>query len=256
MVLASLEVQKFREFEVIIADDGSPEAIRKELREIISKSSLDIHHVRHEDIGWRKNIILNKAVMASQGDYLVFIDGDCILHPYCLQEHHNHKEPGWVIAGRRIYLSERISAHLNPDMIRRGDLWGKDQLRILAEGLIKRSSHTENAIYIKSPAIRRLINKKDKGILGSHFSLYREDFLSVNGFDERYLAPGAGEDSDLEIRLRKNGLKIKTLKHIAIQYHVYHKKLPQDKKNLEILNRNREQGITYTPYGINKKQSG
>jgi len=210
-------------------------------------------HVFHEDRGWRKNIILNKAVAASRADYLVFIDGDCILHPHCLMEHKKHKALNCVIAGRRVYLSEKISANLDQEMVRRGRLWGKHLLQILIEGLRDKSRHAENAIYIRSPLLRRLLNKKEKGILGSHFSLHKEDILSVNGFDERYLAPGAGEDTDLSVRLRNRGVKIRTLKHIAIQYHLYHKKLPQEKKNLGILEQTRKEGLVYTPYGIQKE---
>lgn len=255
LVLASLEVQLFKAFEVIIADDGSSEAVIRELDDIIQNSPLDIRHVYHEDKGWRKNMILNKAVMASHGEYLVFIDGDCLLHPSCLLEHNLHKASGWVIAGRRVYLSEQISASLDPEKVRRGVLWGKYQWRILREGLVKRTQHAENAIYIKSLCLRKMINNKDKHLLGSHFSLFKEDILAVNGFDERYLAPGAGEDTDLEIRLRKHGVKMKGLKHIAIQYHLYHQKLTRGSRNREILEHTRKSGISYTPFGINKGAS-
>jgi len=255
MVLASLELQKFKKFEVIISDDGSSDEIKRELIDIISKSSLDISHVWHEDKGWRKNIALNKAIQASKSNYLLFIDGDCILHPFCLLEHYNHKDPGYVIAGRRVNLSAKITESLNPEKIIKGDLWRRYRIRIFMGGLIKKTRHFENAIYIKSPIFRKTINKKDKGILGSHFSLYKDDILSVNGFDERYLTPAAGEDSDLEFRLRRNGIRIRTLKHIAIQYHLYHPVLFRDKKNLEILRQTIKDGVIYTPYGINKDQT-
>jgi glycosyltransferase involved in cell wall biosynthesis len=255
LILASLEVQRYKDFEVVIADDGSSEAVIRELEEIVSRSPLEIIVVHHEDMGWRKNIILNKAVMASRGNYLVFIDGDCLLHPCCLLEHNHHKAAGWVIAGRRVYLSEKLSTLLNPERIRRGDLWGKYQLRLLLEGILNRTRHAENAIYVKSPLLRRMINRKDKHILGSHFSLFKEDMLAINGFDERYLAPGAGEDTDIEVRLRRNGVNIRSLKHIAIQYHLYHKKLVRDQKNREILEQTKKSGISFTPYGIKKAET-
>lgn len=256
MVLASLELQHFEKFEVIISDDGSSDEIKKEIQGIISNSSLDIHHVWHEDKGWRKNVVLNKAVLLSKTNYLVFIDGDCILHPYCLLEHYNSREPGRIIAGRRVNLSAKITTNLNPEKIKKGYLWGKYRIRIIWDGLLNETRHSENAIYVKSPVIRKRINKKDKGVLGSHFSIHKEDIISVNGFDERYLAPAVGEDSDLEFRLRLNGIKIKTLKHIAIQYHLYHKTLKRDKKNRKILDQTKKDGVAYTPFGINKVKIG
>jgi hypothetical protein len=100
-----------------------------------------------------------------------------------------------------------------------------------------------------------MINRKDKHVLGSHFSLFKKDLLAVNGFDERYLAPGAGEDTDLEVRLREWGVKIRSLKHIAIQYHLYHEKLVRDQKNREMLEHTKKSGVSYTPYGIKKAQA-
>ncbi|MGW8317167.1 MAG: glycosyltransferase [Bacteroidales bacterium] len=256
MLLASLDLQKFRDFEVIIADDGSSDRVVGELDQIISKSKLDIRHIWHEDRGWRKNIILNKAVLACRSDYLVFIDGDCILHPLCLLEHFHHREPGWAIAGRRVNLSKAITESLNVEKVKRGDLWGRLWIRILLEGMIKKTGHPENAIYFKSSFIRKRINQKDKGIMGSHHSLYKKDLILVNGFDERYTTPAAGEDTDLEFRIRRNGVRIKTLKHIAIQYHLYHKPLIRDKRSLELLGENMKSGLIRTPFGIRKEFTG
>lgn len=252
LVIASLEVQTFKAFEVIIADDGSSDEIVKIVQSIISSSSLDIKHIWHEDKGWRKNRILNKAILSSNTDYLVFIDGDCILHPEFMEEHYDHREKNYVIAGRRVNLSKKISENLTPEKISKGYLWGRYRLWILVEGLIKKNTHFENSFYFKNPLIRRFINKKDKGILGAHFSIYKDDIVAVNGFDERYLAPAVGEDTDLEYRLRQNGMKIKTLKHIAIQYHIYHRKLFRDERNQKIFEETKRKGLAYTPYGLSQ----
>lgn len=252
LILPSLELQTCPSFEVILADDGSSEEMVGEIQEMIRNSSLNIRHIWHEDRGWRKNIILNKAVVESRSDYLVFIDGDCILHPRCLEEHFHHKKKKWIIAGRRVNLSPGFSAGLTPERIRNGILWGWSLPALVWKNRKHENAHLENAFYFRNSFLRSRINKKDKGVLGSHFSLFREDLLAVNGFDERFLSPAVGEDTDLELRLRRNGMKVRTLKHIAIQYHLYHKKLPREKRNLGILEENNRKGITHTPYGIVK----
>lgn len=108
LILASLEAQTFSDFEVVISDDGSSDKVCRELEDIIRKSDFPIKHVWHEDKGWRKNMILNKSITASRGDYLVFIDGDCILHPRCLEEHFNARRKNRIIAGRRVNLSPSL----------------------------------------------------------------------------------------------------------------------------------------------------
>ncbi|HEC43243.1 MAG TPA: glycosyltransferase [Bacteroides sp.] len=252
LILASLELQSFSDFEVIIADDGSSGKVTAELEDIIQSNKINIRHVWHEDDGWRKNIILNKAIVASRSDYLVFIDGDCILHQRCLEEHYSHRMEKWIIAGRRVNLSPRLSDEITPSKITKGRLWGSYMLRMAWDSLRNKNIHSENAIYLRSPFLRSRINRKDKGVLGSHFSLYKKDIMEVNGFDERFLHPAVGEDTDLEFRLRRNGMKVQTLKHIAIQYHLYHAILPREESNLRIMEENNMQEVTYTPYGIRK----
>jgi glycosyltransferase involved in cell wall biosynthesis len=252
LILSSLEIQTLKGFEVIIADDGSSEDVRAEVEQIIESSPLNIRHTWHEDRGWRKNIILNKAITESSSDYLVFIDGDCILHPRCLEEHFQHKSKGWIIAGRRVNLPPGFSASLTPREVSNGKLWGYGLPGLIWSSRKHKEIHIENAFYIRSHYLRSRINRKDKGVLGSHFSLYKKDIMEVNGFDERFLHPAVGEDTDLELRLRRNGMKVKTLKHIAIQYHLYHTTLPREESNLRIMEENNIQGVTYTPYGIRK----
>ena len=253
LTLASLEVQSFSNFEVIIADDGSSDEITGQLEDIIHSGVLNIRHVWHEDSGWRKNIILNKAILENRSDYIMFIDGDCILHPRCLEEHFAHRQRGWIIAGRRVNLSGSLSAGLDPRRVKAGSLQGVFMFRMAWDSIFQKNIFFENSVYIRNSFLRSRLNKKDKGVLGSHFSLYKDDLLAVNGFDERFLQPAVGEDTDLELRLRRNGMKVRTLKHIAIQYHLYHAKLPREESNLRIMEENNTGNITYTPFGIRRQ---
>jgi GT2 family glycosyltransferase len=73
--------------------------------------------------------------------------------------------------------------------------------------------------------LQHLFSKSNSSIVGCNFSLYRDDLLAINGFDEAYHSPGIGEDSDLELRLRNNGVRMKSNKLVAIQYHLYHPRM-------------------------------
>src|SRR5262249_35537282 len=86
-IFASLENQTFRDFEVVIADDGSGPEIADVVRRTQARFRQPVRHVWHEDQGFRKTIIVNQAVTMTSAPYLVFIDGDCILHHRFLERH-------------------------------------------------------------------------------------------------------------------------------------------------------------------------
>lgn len=252
LVLAGFDHQSRKNFEIIIADDGSADAVVNEIQQIISASGMRIKHVWHPDNGWRKNIILNKAVLAATTEYLIFTDGDCIPHRHFIEEHMLAKEQNQVLTGRRVLLSRRVSEFLSPHRVRQGYLECWLLPWMVIERISGKGQFVENAIYIRWAWIRRKINKKDRGLLGSNFSLYKKDLLAVNGFDERYLSPYVGEDTDLEYRLRLNGCRFRHLKHLAIQYHHYHPRMEFGTSNYSILEDNKKRNTGYTPFGIVK----
>ena len=80
LCLLSLAEQSVRPHEVMVADDGSSSETRDMVREMQQtlQQVFPIKHIWHEDIGFRKPKILNETVRQCTGDYLVFIDGDCM----------------------------------------------------------------------------------------------------------------------------------------------------------------------------------
>jgi glycosyltransferase involved in cell wall biosynthesis len=254
LVLAGLERQSFKEFEAIIADDGSKQEVVDEIKQIIETTKLNLIHIWHEDLGWRKNIALNNAIIKSRSEYLVFIDGDCIPHKHFIKEHYLSRQEGVVLAGRRVNLSKRISRILKPSFVRSGYLENLFIPLIIIERLLGKGSYIEYALYIKSKWLRKKINNKDRGILGSNFSLHKQDILAINGFDERYNAPYLGEDTELEYRLRLNGLSVRTVKYLAIQFHIYHERLVNTKQNETIFDDTKKNNYIYIPYGIKKQK--
>ncbi|NJK94468.1 MAG: hypothetical protein HC905_05630 [Bacteroidales bacterium] len=66
------------------------------------------------------------------------------------------------------------------------------------------------------------------------------------------MAPAWGEDTDIDYRFGLIGIKNQSLKHIAIQYHTYHKTLDRVSGNAEIYQKTVDEKIWYTPFGINQ----
>jgi glycosyltransferase involved in cell wall biosynthesis len=252
LIFAALEKQTFRDFEIIIADDGSSETNTAELEEMIAGTAYSLRHLWQEDKGFRKNRILNRAIASSASDYLVFIDGDCIPHPEFMKEHAAGREDNVALTGRRVNLSKELSGILTEKNISEG-YPEKLLLRIFADSITGGSKDAEKGLYVRNRFLRRFLNKKERGILGCNFSAARKDLLEVNGFDERYIAPSVGEDSDIEFRLRLNGVKIKPVNNAAVQYHLYHELQPRPQKNIDLFNEVKREGKAFTDYGLVKK---
>lgn len=255
LTLESLKTQTEKDFEVIIADDGSNAEFVSKLNEIISKSPLKVKHIWHEDKGWRKEIVMNKAIVASESDYIIFIDGDCIPHRRFIEEHLRFAKEGKVVCGRRVMLTKEVTDSLTPELISSGRMHKHVWPRILWAGLTKKINHAEEVIRLTNTLLRRLfLADRRKGLLGCNFSLYKKDILSVNGFDERFSHPAVGEDTDLEARLSRKGISCKVERQIATVYHKWHLLNHAGRENnIAIFNENNENNVAWTPYGIIKE---
>ena len=161
------------------------------------------------------------------------------------------KSKNICLTGRRVNLSPKFTEKLTTQNIRKGYLEKKLSFMIF-DGLFGKSNYVEKGFYIKNKLLRKAFNKKQRGLLGCNFSLFKEDMLSINGFDERYEAPSIGEDSDVQYRLELNGVKINSLNNIAIQYHLYHQLQPRLQKNLDLFNSIKKQKTSFSPFGIKK----
>lgn len=253
LVLAGLEIQTEKEFEVIVSDDGSNAAFVTALEEVITRSPLRIIHNWHEDTGFRKNKILNSSVMLATAPYLIFLDGDCIPHPEFVKEHLLNAASDACLAGRRVDLSQRLTDSLTANKIKNGFLQSIGFTgKMLSDFFAAKLFNFKYGIYLKNPLLRRFFNRKEKGLLGANFSIYKAALLAINGFDERYHLPTFGEDSDVEFRLRLNGVKIKTVLNMAVAYHCWHKLLPRPEESKKLYEQVVKDGVAFTPYGIQK----
>lgn len=224
-IIKSLENQ-VDNFEVIIADDGSRDEHVEQLGFIINASPLSIKHVWQKDDGFRKTRALNKAVKQTNSPYLIFIDGDCIPQQHFVTDHLANKQLNTIINGRRVDMAteykERLYKSSEPEVF-----FLRNRLSILTKYLMGNGRNIEKGIRITNKALFSHLNNKKKGIVGCNFSLHKEDFIAVNGFDNRYNIPCVGEDTDIEYRLTQIGRQVKNVFHQAIVLHIIHPELPR-----------------------------
>jgi len=251
LVLAGIKIQTEQNIEIIIADDGSCPLVIDQLNNLILNFPIRVKHIWQEDKGFRKNKILNKAILASESNYLIFIDGDCVPHSNFIEDHLTIAKKNFVLTGRRVNLSGKITNQLTEQKIQERFL-EKQFYKIILDGIFGKSTDVEKGIFIQNKLLLNLLNKKTRGLLGCNFSLYKEDILSINGFDERYEAPSIGEDTDIQFRLELIGKKIKSINHSAVQFHLYHKLQERPQKNLDLFEEVRQHKNHFTSFGIIK----
>lgn len=209
LVLLSVKAQSYRNLEVIIAEDDQSENIKQLIGQTLDSFPFPIKHVHHKDKGFRKNRILNKAVHASEGNHLVFIDGDCVLHNEFIKEHVKRAEPDVCLFGRRAMLTKKLTDKL---------INGKHLERLtLSSMFLTGTRHLEDALYL--PWIS---SSRNFGVKGCNFSLNRDLLYKINGFDEDFEKPFGGEDTDIERRLRLINARFVCTKFKTIQYHLFH----------------------------------
>lgn len=223
LCLLSLAKQSVLPHEVLIADDGSgPETqnmvktLQHDLTEVFP-----IKHVWHEDDGFRKPRILNETVRQASGDYLIFIDGDCIAHKHFIRAHVENSSPNAILSGKRVEFGKDLTERLLANETVLNSL----TLSLLWDAVRGRSRKVEEAIMLRSPLIRRLAHRDritDDGVWGCNFSLYKELFIAINGCDEDFL-DGSIEDNDLGVRVLNQGKKIRSVRGLAIIFHLWHK---------------------------------
>jgi glycosyltransferase involved in cell wall biosynthesis len=214
-VLRGVTLQHRRPDEIFITDDGSGEETRKLIENWREAAGVPVHHLWHAHEGFRKTKLLNKAVAAATGKYLVFLDGDCVPHEKFIADHERLAEKGFWVQGRRCYVEESFVPKFEPGIT---PIWDWALSRRI-HGLAK-------AVRLPFPIIFR--NKKQRGIIGCNMAFWREDVLAVNGFDETIFGRGIGPDSDLGTRVYNLGHPRKFVYGHAIVYHLDHPVLPRE----------------------------
>jgi len=238
LVLTGFRRQSRREFEVVIADDGSGPEMRAFVELFARDSPFPMQYVSQPDDGFRKCRILNEAVRASSAPYLIFIDADCIPHPNFVQAHLEQRAPRTVLCGRRVNLSPGMSRALTPQDVLAGKLDGFPP-RLVLDALLGRAGHLEEGLEIQNQGLRRWLHRRAEPVLfGCNYSLEKTLLEEVNGFNEDFVDYW-GEDMELGYRLRAAGAELRWVRHSAIQYHLYHAPRAKTARSCELLERAR-----------------
>lgn len=224
LVLTSLALQSATEFEVVVADDGSGPATGALLERLRGELPYPLRHVWQEDAGFRKGMILNKAVKEASSPYLIFNDGDCIAHPEFVRAHLELARRDAYLVGRTPRLSRKITERITLDAVRRGcaqraslDKWWDDWFGD--------SRRMEFGLYVGNNWLFRQVQKTKKKLelWGGNFSCFKEHYVQINGFNEDMDGWGK-EDDEIGVRLANFGLRPVSVANRAVNFHLWHPK--------------------------------
>ncbi|MFD2550315.1 glycosyltransferase family 2 protein [Bizionia sediminis] len=243
LVLMSIKNQTVLPYQVIVADDGSTEETRRLIQTYQENFPVPLIHIWHEDKGFRRSAILNLAISKTTADYIVQIDGDCIIDKNFIKNHKNSLEKKTYLFGSRVSIkADFLSELFNKKIV---------SFSYFSKGIKKRN----RTIYMPflGSILYRKNNELSKKLRGCNLSYWRSDFIEINGYNEDMTGWGR-EDSELITRMMNKGVQGKRLKFQAILYHIWHKESSKSNLNInhEIQEKAKKENLISCKNGINK----
>lgn len=254
-VLYGYNNQTYRQFEIVIADDGSGDETRQLIQRMEAEVFYPIVHVWHEDNGFQKSQILNKSIIRCSTEYIIMSDGDCIPRKDFVEQHIKYREEGYFLSGGYFMLPMDISKKIEKDDIYTERCFDVSWLR--KNGL--EYSFKNNKLYSGSTKAFLLnsFTPTNASWNGHNASGWKEDIIAINGFDERMQY--GGQDRELGERLINLGIKSKQIRYNAVVLHLDHprgyKNQESIDKNLAIRKETRNQKKKWTSFGIKKEDA-
>ena len=231
--------------EVVIADDGSTEETRAVVKKYKEIFPVPVKHVWHPDNGFQLSAIRNKAILATEHEYIIQIDGDLILHPYFIKDHIRLAAPHKFVSGSRLMIPKAYSDRL----------LASRELPSYSE-LLMRGNNRLNALHM--PLLTDWFAPRYKSgdkyyVKGCNMAFWRDDLLDVNGYDENFVGWGK-EDSEIAARLINKGINRQFIKFGGICYHLHHKVASRERHDIndDMLLKTIETGIIRCAKGLHE----
>ena len=253
IILECLCQQTDNNFEIIIADDGSDIRTKNTINIVKNKyPEQSIIHVWQENKGFRLARIRNLAVKAARGDYLIFLDGDCIPPPDFIKRHRRLSEEGWAVFGQRILASKFFTESIEnqPNFFLQKKVW--NTLYFLEAFTKKHINRFAPVLTIPGQFWRKYSSKQWNKIRGCNWAMWKKDYCAINGSDESFEGWGA-EDKDVAVRLLNYGIYLKDGRNYSFVLHLWHpfESRKNSESNFSIVRNRLDNHIIHPTKGLN-----
>jgi glycosyltransferase involved in cell wall biosynthesis len=227
-VVRACFMQDDKNFEIIIADDGSTANTLSCVERLGAAAPVPLRHVWQPDLGFRAAMARNRGTLAAHGEYIVFLDGDCIPQRDFVARHRALSQPGCLVSGSRILMSEALTRRVLEKNI---DLPATSLATRLRWRLAGDLNKTPQALGLRWPDLGRTRRRFSwRRIKSCNLGVWRSDLDKVNGFDESFVGWGY-EDSDLVLRLFHAGVARKDGALATEVFHLWHREAQRDQES-------------------------
>ena len=226
-VVEACFAQDDRNFEIIIADDGSTANTKAVIDALRERSPVPLRHVWQPDIGFRAAMARNRGTLAASGEYIVFLDGDCIPQADFVARHRSLARRGYLVSGSRVLMSPEFTRRVLDEHIDLHKLGVFDKVRLRLGGHFNKALQ----LLVKWPDLGRESRRFSwRRIKSCNLGVWRSDLEMVNGFDESFTGWGH-EDSDLVVRLFNAGVMRKDGAFATEVFHLWHREAQRDQES-------------------------
>jgi glycosyltransferase involved in cell wall biosynthesis len=251
-VLIGYSVQTYKDFELIIADDGSRPSTKELIDRYAANYPVPVRHLWHADEGYRRQEILNVAIVEAANEYIIMTDGDCIPRADFVEVHARYAEKGKFLSGGYCKLTMKTSKAITKDDITSQRCFDANWLRTIDKlGFSQSLKLTSGSIL---SAVLDTVTTTTPSFNNCNSSAFKEDMIAINGYDERMKY--GGPDREFGERLENAGIKGKQIRHKAVVLHLDHArgyKTPESlAANLAIRKEVKAKKIKWTDFGIKK----
>ena len=219
MILA-LQQQTKQIDELIFADDGSSEDVYEYIKDLLQECKFKIKYVYQQDIGFRLAASRNNGARAAENEYLIFLDQDVIFDKDFIKLIYESRKKKRMIFSEALGSSDEEKQRIQKIINEKYDYEA-------IYGIMPEEKKLEQDSFVKKEKLYNILYKlklRTRGakIVGLIFSLYKEDYIAINGFDENYVGWGH-EDDDFGNRFFKYGGETYSFKFERYPIHMYHK---------------------------------
>lgn len=251
-VLEGLSRQTDTNFEVIVADDGSREEHRSRIFGAEIANALRVIHVWHPDVGFTASRVRNRGVAASQGAYIVFLDGDCLPETDFIAKHKALAQSGFFVNGSRVLLSPEFTLQVLKGGV---NICGRSMMFWLVQRLQGHANKLTGLLRLPDGywRVRRAFSWK--GIRSCNMGVWKADFDRVDGFDESFIGWGH-EDADFVLRLHNSGVARKNGFCATEVFHLWHREAArhQESENAKLVRDRSRTGVIKSAKGYSQQR--